>query len=376
MQTAEYSPGLEGIIAGVTAISHVNPDRNSLMYRGYDIKDLVASSSYEEVAYLLLKGDLPTSSEYLEFCETLKQSRLLYDPVLSALKAFPKDANAMDLIKAGCSLLALYDPDASDHSAEANLRKSIRLVGQFPMLVSASYRLSKGQDIIPPDNTLGHSENFLYMLLGQKQDDYISKTFDASLMCYADHGFNASTFAGRVTVSTLSDIHSGAVSAIGTLKGSLHGGANEEAMKMLLEIGSPENAEKWILDALQSKRKIMGFGHRAYKTGDPRAILLAAKGAEISKKLGDEKWHQIACIVEETLRREKNILPNVDFPISYIYYLMNLPIEVYTPIFALARISGWTAHMLEQLSNNKLIRPKALYEGLSHVEFISMAKRF
>lgn len=375
MKTAEYSPGLEGIIAGTTTISHVNPELNSLMYRGYDIRELVRFSTFEEVAFLLIKGHLPSQTEYEEFDRLLKSERDIPPTLIENFKSFPKNGVPMDLLRAGAALLALYDPDKDDNSHEANVRKAIRLVAKFPALITYSYRLNRGQDIIKPDNNLNHAENFLYMLTGKKPDPYVARTFDVSLICYADHGFNASTFASRVTVSTLSDIYSGTVSAIGTLKGPLHGGANEEAMKMLMEIGTPENAEAWVLDALATKKKIMGFGHREYKTGDPRAAILTEMSPEISEKLGDTKWFRIASIVEETMRREKNIVANVDFPTSYIYYLMGLPIEIYTPIFALARIAGWTAHMIEQLDNNRLIRPKALYEGPQHVEYVPRAQR-
>ena len=375
MKTAEYSPGLEGIIAGTTTISHVNPDRNSLMYRGYDIKDLVQHSDFEEVAFLLIKGHLPTQSEYDAFCNTLKQERNIPQTLIDTFKTFPTNSNPMDMLKVGVSLLALQDPDKDDDSHEANVRKAVRLAAKFPALITYSYRISRGQDIVQPDNSLKHGENFLYMLLGKKPDSYIANVFDISLMCYADHGFNASTFASRVTVSTLSDLYSGTLAAIGALKGPLHGGANEEAMKMLLEVGTPDNAEAWVIDALATKKKIMGFGHREYKTGDPRAAILTEMGAEISNKLNDTKWYQTAAIVEETMRREKNILPNVDFPTSYIYYLMGLPIEIYTPIFAVARIAGWAAHMIEQLDNNRLIRPKALYEGPQHLDYITRDRR-
>lgn len=375
MKTAEYSPGLEGIIAGTTTISHVNPERNSLMYRGYDIKDLVQNSTFEEVAYLMIEGHLPTQSEYDAFCSQLKQERAIPQNIIDTFKTFPAKSNPMDMLKVGVSLLALSDPDKDDDSHAANVRKSIRLVAKFPALITYSYRISRGQEIVQPDASLGHGENFLYMLLGKKPDSYITHAFDSSLICYVDHGFNASTFAGRVTVSTLSDIYSGTLSAIGALKGPLHGGANEEAMKMLLEVGSPENAEAWVLDALATKKKIMGFGHREYKTGDPRAAILTEMGAEISEKLGDTRWYKTASVVEATMNREKQILPNVDFPTSYIYYLMGLPIEIYTPIFALARIAGWTSHMIEQLDNNRLIRPKALYEGPQHVEYVPRDRR-
>lgn len=375
MKTAEYSPGLEGIIAGTTTISHVNPERSSLMYRGYDIRDLVQNSDYEEVAFLLIHGHMPSEREYQDFCNLLKQERTLPQPVLDNIKTFPKGSNPMDMLRAGAALLALYDADKDDDSHAANVRKATRLVAKFPLLIAYSYRLSKGESIVEPDNSLKHGENFLYMLLGKKPDAYLSKVFDSSLICYADHGFNASTFASRVTVSTLSDIYSGTVSAIGTLKGPLHGGANEEAMQMLMEIAAPDQAEAWVLDALATKKKIMGFGHREYKTGDPRAAILGEMGREMSEKLGDTRWYRTAAIVEEVMRREKNIVPNVDFPTAYIYYLMGLPIEIYTPIFALSRVAGWTSHMIEQLDNNRLIRPKALYEGPAHVEYISRAQR-
>jgi citrate synthase len=375
MKTAEYSPGLEGVIAGVTTISHVNPELNSLMYRGYDIKDLVQHATFEEVAFLLIKGHLPTQAEYDEFCVLLKQERTIPQTIIDAFKAFPKDSNPMDMLRAGAALLALQDPDRDQEGHDANVRKAVRLVAKFPALITYSYRINRGQPIVEPDNSLSHGENFLYMLLGKKPDPYVAHLFDISLICYADHGFNASTFASRVTVSTLSDIYSGTISAIGTLKGPLHGGANEEAMKMLMEVGTPENAEAWVLDALATKKKIMGFGHREYKTGDPRAAILMDMSEEVSEKLGDKKWYRIARIVESTMYREKQIVPNVDFPTAFIYYLMGLPIEIYTPIFALARIAGWTAHMIEQLDNNRLIRPKALYEGPQHVEYVVRERR-
>jgi citrate synthase len=375
MQTAEYSPGLEGVIAGTTTISHVNPDLCSLMYRGYDIRDLVKHSNFEEVAFLLLKGKLPTQSEYDQFCAQLKQERDLPAVLVDAFKTFPANSNPMDMLRTSAALLALYDPDKDDNSHDANIRKAIRLIARFPALIAYSYRINRGLDIVKPDNNLGHGENFLYMLQGKKPDAYMAHVFDCSLICYADHGFNASTFSSRVTVSTLSDIYSGLVAAIGALKGPLHGGANEEAMKMLQEVGTPENAEAWVLDALATRKKIMGFGHREYKHGDPRAFILTEMGAEMSEKLGDTQWYKTASIVEEVMRREKNIVPNVDFPTSYVYYLMDLPIEIYTPIFALARVSGWTAHMIEQLDNNRLIRPKALYEGPDHLDFVLRAQR-
>jgi citrate synthase len=374
-KTADYSPGLEGIAAGVTSISHVNPGRASLMYRGYDIQDLVQHCTYEEVAFLLIHKHLPTSDELKAFNAQLKKDRVIPKAVLEGLKGSPANSNGMDLLRAGVALLALHDPDRLDHSHEANVRKAVRLTAQFPVLIAQSYRANRGQEPIAADDMLAHGANFLYMLTGKKPDEYVAKVFDKSLICYADHGFNASTFAARVTVSTLSDIHSGTVSAIGALKGPLHGGANEEAMKMLMEIKSPEEAEAWVIDALATKKKIMGFGHREYKNGDPRAAILTAMSGEVSERLGDTRWQKTAAIVESTMLREKQIQPNVDFPTSYLYYLMGLPIETYTPIFALARVSGWTSHMIEQLDANKLIRPKAIYDGPEHVDFVEINKR-
>jgi citrate synthase len=281
----------------------------------------------------------------------------------------------MDHLKAAVALIGMHDPEVEDNSHQANVRKAIRLTAKFPTLITAAYRYSIGKEPIAPDNSLTHAENFLYMLTGEKPDPFYAKIIDISLICYAEHGFNASTFSARVTASTLSDLHSAIVSAIGTLKGPLHGGANEEAMKMLLEIGTPENAEAWVKDALATKKKIMGFGHREYKSGDPRATILTEHGRELSDRLGDTKWGRMAAIVEEAMLREKGLKPNVDFPTSYIYYMMNLPIPIYTPIFAIARITGWSANVIEQLDNNRLFRPKAEYEGPRHKAYIPLEQR-
>ena len=376
--TPEYSPGLEGVIAGETTVSYVNPELATLIYRGYDIRDLVEKATFEEVAFLLLYKHLPTQAEYDSFTATLKEERKLPQGVVDAIKTFPKSkpaAHPMDLLRTATAVMALYDPERDDNSHDANVRKAVRLVAKMPALITYSYRTSRGQEIIEPDMTLGHTSNFLYMLLGKKPEKDVVRLFDASLICYADHGFNASTFSARVVTSTLSDIYSGVVAAIGALKGPLHGGANEEAMHMLQKIGGPENAEKWMMDALARKDKIMGFGHREYKNGDPRAAILSRMAGEYSEKIGDTKWHETALICEKVMLREKNIQPNVDFSTSYLYFMMGLPIEIYTPIFALSRISGWTTHIIEQLDNNRLIRPKALYEGPTHLNYVPRAER-
>lgn len=373
--TQTYSPGLEGVVAGISQISQVNPDLDSLIYRGYDIRDLAQKATYEEVAYLLLHDDLPNPAQLKVFVDKINGQRDIPDAVLNMLKSLPKDSNLMDVLRSGVSMLAHFDPQAQDLSHAANVEKAIRLIAKIPTIITASYRLFNGQEPIAPDTSLSHSANFMYMLTGQKPDEYTIRVFDTTMILYAEHGYNASTFAARVTCSTLSDLHSGITSAIGTLKGSLHGGANEEAMEMLLEIGSVENVEPWLADALAQKKKIMGFGHRVYKKGDTRAPILKAMGEELSRKLGDVKWHLMADKVETLMLRDKGIYPNVDFPTSYIYYMMGLPIPLYTPLFAASRVAGWAAHIIEQLDNNRLIRPKSDYQGPKHRQFLPLDQR-
>lgn len=379
MTTETYSPGLEGVVAGVTKISNVDPQRNSLIYRGYDIHDLAEHATFEEVAYLLIHGDLPTASQLDAFRNTLIQERELPTAVIETLKSFPVNPkhhiHPMDLLRTALSALALHDPEIDDNSHEANVRKATRLIAKFPALITYSYRLNKGKAIVAPDPSLSHAENFLYMLHGEKPDPYVAKVFDMTLILYAEHGFNASTFSARVTASTLSDLHSAIVSAIGTLKGPLHGGANEEAMQMLMEIGSVDNVDPWVRDALATKKKIMGFGHREYKTGDPRAAILKHHAGEIGQQLGQTKWDDMATIMEGIMLSEKGLHPNVDFPTAYIYYMLGLPIEIYTPIFALARITGWSANVIEQLDNNRLFRPKAIYDGPGVRDYVPLSQR-
>ena len=371
-----YSPGLEGVPAGITQVSYVNPERVSLMYRGFDVRDLTEQACFEEVAYLLLNGKLPNQSEFAAFEAELKKECELPSEVWACMRQFPSDAHLMDSLKASVATLSLFETETSSNKHDANVRKAVRLMAKLPAIVAANYRLSQGQEPIAADSSLGFSDNFLYMLKGEKPSVLASKAFSASLICYADHGFNASTFAGRVTASTMSDIHSATVSAIGTLKGPLHGGANEEAMKMLLEIGgSAADAEKWVLRALAEKRLLMGFGHRAYKSGDPRAKILKVMARNVCEELGQKQWPDTADVVEATVLREKNLQPNVDFPAAYLYYVLGLPIPVYTPIFAMARVVGWCSHFIEQHDGNKLIRPKAIYEGPDYNPFVPMAQR-
>ncbi len=366
-----YKRGLEGVIADRTEISDVDPANSTLIYRGYDIRDLVNNSNYEETAYLLLNGKLPNPQELADFNATLRRERTVSPQVLSAIRKFPKGAHPMDKLKAAVALLALEQDRSAlnNNSHAANVQKATQLIAKLPTIIAAMHRIDQGKRPLKPKPELTHAENFLYMMSGKKPDPYVARVFDQTLIAYADHGFNASTTAARVTGSTQSDIYSAVVSAIGTLKGPLHGGANEQVMRMLLEIGSEDKAEQWVLDKLAAREKVMGFGHREYKTGDPRSRILTEKAEEVARRLNQPQWHRTAQKVVEVMDRElrkkgKDPLPtNVDYPIGYIYYMLGIPIELYTPIFALARVAGWTAQVTELHDDNRLYRPKADYQG-------------
>lgn len=372
-----YSPGLQGVIGGITTISKITVEESRLEYRGYNVHDLASQGSFEETAYLLLKGNLPNAAELAEFNKVLDSERAIPKEVVDALKACAKGTHPMDMLKVAYSVLSGFDPDygtdPTDH--DANIRQAIRILAKAPTIVTAAYQVANGKEPIAPKPGLRTASNFLYMLHGEEQDDYTELVMDASLTLYAEHTFNASTFACRVCVATLSDIYSGIVTGIGTLKGPLHGGANEEAMAMLLEIKTPENAEAWLRDALATKKKIMGFGHREYKVGDGRAIYLTEVAKEIGRRKNNTNWGDIADIMEKIMREEKNIYPNVDFPAAYAYYLLGIPIELYTPIFVMARVSGWSAHAIEQLDNNRLIRPNCIYEGDLDLKYVPIQDR-
>jgi citrate synthase len=370
-----YSPGLEGVVAGLSTISEIDPKTEHLTYRGYDIHDLVGHSTFEEVAYLLLIGTLPRKKEFEAFVQQIRESRELSKSLLQAIQHYPKSAHPMDMLRTSVSFLGMDDPEASQNTHEANLHKAIRLVAKLPTVIAACYRTANGLAIIPPNPKFSQAKDFLYMVLGKEPDDYSVHVFDRTLILYAEHGFNASTFSARVTSSTLSDLHSAVTSAIGTLKGPLHGGANEEAMKMLLEIKDPSHAKTWIQDALAKKKRVMGFGHREYKNGDPRAKILKPLTKELCLRLKQPKWAEISEILEDVMLKEKGLYPNVDFPSAVIYYLLDLPMEIYTPIFALARITGWSAHVIEQLDNNRLIRPECEYTGARDLRYIPLERR-
>jgi citrate synthase len=374
-ETPAYSPGLEGVIAGRTSISVINEAASSLTYRGYDIRDLAIKSTYEETAYLLLYGELPTKAQLDAFDVRLRAARAVPGELIDLYRKIPARSHTMDVLRTGISLLGLYDPDGWDNSHDANLRKAERIIAKMPTLVALGYRLPHRKKPVEPRDDLSAAENFLYMLLGQVPDGPKGRIFDSTLIIYAEHEFNASSFSARVTVSTLSDIYSGLTSAVGTLKGPLHGGANEAVMKMLLGIGSPEKAEKWVMDALSKKQRIMGFGHRVYKHGDSRAPILLAASKEICEFEDYCRWHEVSVKVAEIVKRETGLLPNVDYYTASVYYLLGLPLETYTPIFAMARSAGWCSHVIEQLDDNRLIRPGSEYTGKMGLTYIPVDKR-
>lgn len=358
-----YSPGLEDVIAGVSAISKVDPEGDELLYYGYKVSQLCDRSSFEEACYLLLNGRLPAPKEFKDFREKLTKERAVPKDILDFLCRMPPSAHYMDILRSGVSLLAHYDPDCENNSKEAELKKTIRLLAKVPTILAARVRTLKKKNSVAPHTSLGHAANFLYMVNEKEPDADFAKALDVSLICYAEHGFNASTFAARVAASTLADLHSSVVGAIGALKGPLHGGANEKAMEMLKEIGDPSKAEKYIRDKLAQKAKIMGFGHRVYKKKDSRAPIVKRYALRLAEKLGEKQWHQMSDIIEKILWDEKKLFPNVDFPAAVLYYLLGLPIEVDTPMFVVSRLSGWCAHIMEQRIDNKLIRPESFYTG-------------
>lgn len=374
-EQAAYSPGLAGIVAGESAIARIDTQRNKLTVRGYDLDDLT-QGTYEEVAYLLLYGALPTAAQLSEFIAELGRQRALPAPVLDLLRQAPATVHPMSLLRSAVSALEFDDSDALDNSHDANVRKAVRLLARIPTAVAAGYRLSQGQEPVEPLDGRGTAANLLYMLRGAEAKEHEVEALDVSLILYAEHGYNASTFTARVTASTLSDMYAAVTAAIGALAGPLHGGANEKAMEMLQEIGGADKAEAWVLEALSTKKKIMGFGHREYKNGDSRVPAMKAVGQKVAAAVGDPQgWIETARIVEETMDREKGIFPNLDFPCAYTYYLMNIPIPLYTPIFVASRVAGWAAHVIEQHDGNRLIRPDHLYTGPDHLPYQPLDQR-
>ena len=371
----KIATGLEGIITGKSSICEVDEENCELYYRGYSILDLAEHSNFEEVAYLLLKGELPGKKDFDEFREQLSIEREIPQEVDEVLKGLPAKTDPMDVLKIAVGILHTVDPDASSNEEEANMRKAIRLLAKIPTLIADQYHFSHGNEPVKPNPHLSLAANFLYMLKGKEPEAFESDALDKSLILYAEHELNASTFAARVVVSTLSDMHSGIIAAIGGLKGPLHGGANERAMEMLLDIGEPEKAESWIKNAISQKKKIMGFGHRVYKKMDPRNPVIKKMSKELGERQGVNKWFEISEIVEKIIDREKGLHPNLDFYASSSYYLLGIPIPLYTPIFVASRVSGWIAHVMEQYSDNRLIRPRAEYTGEKKREYLPIEDR-
>jgi citrate synthase len=375
MAEAKVLKGLEGVIASETEMSAIDGERGILIYEGYNIIDLAAHASFEEIAYLLWYGKLPTKEEFKDFNEVLVSNRGIPEPVMNVIKTAPKTALPMDILRSAVSLLGLYDPDAADSSQEANLRKTNRLTAQFSTIIAAIGRVRNGKNPVDPDPNLPHAANFLYMLKGEKPTEEWARNFDICLILHADHGFNASTFSGRVTISSLSDLHSAITSAIGTLKGPLHGGANERVIAMLENIKATDGVENFIKDALAKKVKVPGFGHRVYKTEDPRATILREMSKRLGTEVGEPHWYEMSMKIEDLMKSEKGISLNVDFYSGSVYHCMRIPHELYTPIFALSRIVGWTGHIIEQLKDNRIIRPRSLYVGPKDLKYTPIQER-
>jgi 2-methylcitrate synthase/citrate synthase II len=357
-----YSPGLEGILAGETAISTVE---GGLCYRGYPVTELAERTGFDEVAYLLLHGELPSRAELRDFQKRVGAARQIPRALQDLFRALPRTTVPMDALRSAVSVLAHFDAESEDSTHAANLRKAERLLGQIPVAIADQFRLSKGLAPVAARADLSHAANFLYMLRGTEPDPAEARAFAVSLILYAEHEFNASTFAARVICSTESDLHSSVVGAIGALKGRLHGGANEKVMDILRAAGGPETAEKWIRAALARKERVMGFGHRVYKAGDLRARILKEFARKAAQATGQMKWEQTADIIEDVMAKDKNLLPNLDWPAGRLYHAMGLEVPLYTPIFVMSRVAGWSAHVIEQLDHNRLIRPRARYTGPS-----------
>jgi citrate synthase len=355
-----YSPGLEGVIAGETAISTIV---EGLRYRGYPVTELAEKASFDEVAYLLLHGDLPTARQLADFEKRVAGARKVPPPLLDLFRALPRETPPMDVLRTAVSILAHFDPETSDNTHDANVRKAERLLGEIPVAVAANHRISRGQPPIPARPELAHAANFLYMLRGSEPSPATARAFDVSLILYAEHEFNASTFTARVVCSTEADLHSSIVAAIGALKGRLHGGANEKVMDLLRAAGGPATAEQWIRSALARKERVMGFGHRVYKHGDVRAGILKEYARRAAEAAGLTEWEETAAIIERVMEGEKNLLPNLDWPAGRLYHALGLDVPLYTPIFVLSRVAGWSAHVIEQLDHNRLIRPRSRYTG-------------
>lgn len=380
-QTTATPAGLQDVVAAPSRICFIDGEQGILAYGGYNIHDLAEKSNFEEVIYLLWHGRMPNKAELAELAQSLAENRAIPTEIVALLKSFPTTAKPMDVLRTAISALGIYDPETADNSIEANWRKAVRVTSQLATVVAAFQRIRQGLEPLAPKTTFSHAGSFLWLLNGTEPGEIETKALDIALILHADHEFNASTFAARVTVATLTDMYSAITSAIGTLAGPLHGGANEAVMKMLLEIGDADKVDEYMADAFATGKKIMGFGHRVYHTEDPRATHLREMSEATAKRQGETKWFDMSKRIEELViaemdRKGKKIRANVDFYSASTYHMLGIPIDLFTPIFAISRISGWTAHVMEQYNNNRLIRPRADYTGaLPSVEYVALENR-
>ena len=362
---SDIRKGLVGVVADVSAVSKVMPETNSLTYRGYPVQELAEACSFEEVAYLLWNGELPTAAQLATFRREEASQRALSPALLEVIRSFPKEAHPMDAIRTAVSFMGMEDPEAADTSEPATRRKAMRLLARIPGAIAAAHRHAKGQQPVAPDTSLTFAESFFHQLFGRVPQPEVVKAFDVSLILYAEHGFNASTFTARVITSTGGDLHGAVTGAIAALKGPLHGGANEAVMHMLTEIGDPAKAVEWLQSRFDHKALVMGFGHRVYKNGDSRVPTMTKYAEKMAEVVGDRRWMEMSRLLAAEMLAKKNIHPNLDFPAGPAYHLMGFDIPLFTPIFVASRITGWAAHVIEQAADNRLIRPLSQYTGVA-----------
>jgi len=373
---APKSPaGLEGVVATSSALCMIDGSSGRLVYRGYEIGDLVEHATFEEVAYLLWEGQLPNRAELAELRNQIAATMPIPRHDMAILEALPPKTAPMDALRTAVSSLCAIDPDEESNQPDANRRKAVRLTAQFPTIITAFHRLRIGEKPVAPDPSLSVAANFLYMLTGQRPHETLARVMDAALVLHAEHGMNASTFAARVIAATMADMHAAVTGALGALKGPLHGGANQDVMELLLDCGDANTVEQRVREMLGQKRKIPGFGHRVYRTFDPRATFLSKMSKQLGEAAGNTKWYEMSERLIPLMKREKNLNPNVDFFSASAYYTMGIPLDLFTPIFAMARVAGWTAHVIEQHANNRIIRPTDQYTGPVGLKVAAIDKR-
>src|SRR5262245_26925788 len=367
--------GLEGVVAAETRLCDLDGAHGRLAYGGYDISDLARQATFEEVAHLLWFGELPSRAQVDRLQGDLIAARAIPGELLQAFALMPKTTDPMRVLQAAVAILGMHDPDTTENSHEANVRKAVRLTSKIATAICAHHRVRSGQPPVAPSPDLGHAANFLYMLGGQKPSPVTTKAFDASLTLYAEHELNASTFTTRVITSTQSDLHSAVAGGVGALKGPLHGGAGEAVMRTLMEIAAPANVEAFVDQALATKRRLMGFGHRVYRAGDPRAAILRGMAEDACRQSGQFKWYEMAVALHDRIHRAKGLIPNVDFYSAPLFYSLGIPVDLFTPVIAASRVAGWTANIIEQHDDNRLIRPRGDYRGPGRRTFVALDKR-